>query len=96
MKIKDLLPYLPMYSDKSGYCVTINYRIRNKGSFNDWNSITLGKIEGEDSMDFKYPFKSIDEILNLTIENLDSYRSLCGGEVDDKLQIYVSELNYIK
>ena len=83
MKIKDLLPILPKYSDNSGYYVKVNYiniitisedRAGNKKYNKHYNDIFLN---------------SAGEMFDCEVKEITSGKSLVNGGYDDYLQIWL-------
>lgn len=83
MKVRDLLPLLPRYSDDSGYDVTIRYKNGAVGFY------TMRYV----SIDPRFsqrPFNSVDEILDEEVESIGA-----GYRGDDALQIYLATERFL-
>jgi hypothetical protein len=78
MKVRDLLPLLPRYSDDSGYDVTVRYKQGVVGFY----TMSFVSIHP----DFSHrPFNSLDEILDEEVESIGA-----GYMTDNSLQIYLA------
>ena len=86
MKVKDILPICPTYSDGSGeglgkYNITIRYK-NGKPGFYKHSLIFISN---------PYPFKSAEEILEEEIEEIGA-----GYWDDDRLQIYLKTDRFLQ
>lgn len=81
MKVKDLLPIAPKYSDGSGYNVTIRYKNGRVGFY------TMSIIH----INNPYPFSSFEEVLNEEVEEI------CSGYMtDSRLQIFLATDRFLQ
>ena len=81
MKVKDLLPIVPKYSDGSGYNVTIRYKNGHVGYYT-W--VIVHK-------DNPYPFSNLTELLNEEVEEIGS-----GYMTDSCLQIFLATEKFLQ
>lgn len=83
MKVRELLPLIPRYSDDSGYDVTVRYKSGTVGFY----TMSYVSIDPRFS---QYPFSSVDEILDEEVENIGA-----GYREDNALQIYLATERFL-
>lgn len=83
MKVRDLLPLIPRYSDDSGYDVTIRY----KNGVVDCYTMSYVSI---DPCFSQRPFNSVDEILDEEVESIGA-----GYMESNGLQIYLATERFL-
>lgn len=83
MKVRDLLPLIPRYSDDSGYDVTIRYKNGVVGFY------TMSYVSIDPCFSQR-PFNSVDEILDEEVERIGA-----GYGEDNALQIYLATERFL-
>lgn len=100
MKIKELLPLLPRYSDDSDYDVVINYiseiKFNNRGGKTEIIKHYDHILLHENIEIFSIRNVTFEKLLNCDVDKITSGRSLVNGGYDDTLQIWILTEEFAK